>query len=68
MAQSFAVVDVNLVCNIDYCTPNEIAASMLLQEVPDAIVPASAADINFSRTPDFNLKIQLETYKWLNSS
>jgi hypothetical protein len=66
VAQSFASADVRLVYNIDYCTPNEIAASILLQEVPGAVIPANALDIEFSKTPDFNLEIQAETYKWLN--
>lgn len=66
LAQSFAEVGVNLVADIDYCTPNEISDSVLLQEVSNAVVPASAGDIDFSATPDFNIEIQVETYKWLN--
>lgn len=66
VAQCFAQVGVNLVNEIDFCTPNEIAESTLLQEVPSAVVPASAEDIDFYKTPDFNLKIQVETYRWLN--
>lgn len=66
LAQSFAEVGVNLVANIDYCTPNEIAESILLQEIPNAVVPASSEELNFYNTPDFNMEIQRETYKWLN--
>lgn len=66
LAQSFAEVGINLVADINYCTPNEIADSALLQEVSNAVVLASAGDIDFCATPDFNLEIQVETYKWLN--
>lgn len=66
LAQSYAEVGVNLVADINYCTPNEIADSALLQEVYNAVVPASAGDIDFCATPDFNMEIQIEAYKWLN--
>jgi hypothetical protein len=54
-----------LVADFDFCTPNEIAESALLQEVPHAVVPARAEDIVFYKTPDFNFEIQVETYRWL---
>lgn len=66
VAQSFAEVGVNFVADFDFCTPNEIAESTLLEEVQDAVVLASAADMDFHKTPDFNLEIQVETYRWLN--
>lgn len=66
VAQSFAEVGVNLVADFDFCTPNEIAKSKLLEEVEHAVVLASAGDIAFHKTPDFNLEIQIETYRWLN--
>lgn len=66
VAQSFAEIDVNLVADFDFCTPNEIAESALLQEVPYAVVPASSTDVAFYKTPDFNMEIQVETYRWLN--
>jgi hypothetical protein len=37
-----------------------------LEEVQHAVVLATAADIAFYKTPDFNLEIQVETYRWLN--
>ncbi len=66
VAQSFAEVGANLVADFDFCTPNEIAESTLLEEVQHAVVLASAADMTFYKTPDFNLEIQVETYRWLN--
>lgn len=66
VAQSFAEIGINLVTDFDFCTPNEIAESTLLQEVSCAVVPARAADIVFYNTPDFNMEIQIETYRWLN--
>lgn len=66
VAQCFSTADIQLVNYIDYCTPNEISESALLQELPHAIIPANAADIEFCKTPDYNLHIQAETYKWLN--
>lgn len=65
VGQSFAEVGIHLVDDFDFCTPNEIAESALLQEVSHAVVPASAEDIAFSKTQDFNLEIQVETYRWL---
>ena len=66
VAQSFAEVGVNLVSDFDFCTPNEIAESTLLEEVQHAVVLASAEDMDFHKTPDFNMEIQVETYRWLN--
>lgn len=66
VAQCFAAVDVSLVADVDFCTPNEIAESPLLQEVPCAVVQAKPADVAFYKTPDFNMEIQVETYRWLN--
>lgn len=66
VAQSFAEVGINFVADFDFCTPNEIAESTLLEELQHAVVLASAADVAFYKTPDFNLEIQVETYRWLN--
>lgn len=66
VAQSFAEVGVNLVADFDFCTPNEISESTLLYELPHAVKPASATDLAVSKTPDFNLELQVETYRWLN--
>ncbi|WP_250520709.1 YiiX/YebB-like N1pC/P60 family cysteine hydrolase [Caballeronia sp. NCTM1] len=65
VAQSFHEGGIGLVANYDFCTPNEIAESALLEEVPHAVVPASDADIAFYKTPDFNIEIQVETYRWM---
>lgn len=66
VAQSFAEAGINLVVNFDYCTPNEIARSALLQEIPGAVRQADAAEIAFKGTSDFNLELQVETNRWLN--
>lgn len=65
VAQSFAEVGINFVAHFDFCTPNEIAESPLLHEVANAVVQASADDIAFTKTPDYNMKIQIEAYRWL---
>lgn len=65
VAQSFADAGINLVDDFDFCTPNEIAKSHLLTEVGNAVIQAGVEDIEFSKTEDYNLQLQKETYKWL---
>jgi len=65
VAQSFQAIGVNLVDVPDFCTPNQIAKSPLLEPVIDCVREASAADISFSETEDYNLQLQKETYIWL---
>lgn len=65
VAQSFAEIGIQLVADTNFCTPNEIAESALLREVTNAVRMATAKDIDFYKTPDFNLEIQVETYRWL---
>jgi hypothetical protein len=66
VAQSFAEVGINLVSDFDFCTPTELSESPLLYELPDAVVQAGIYDIEFSKTRDYNAKIQTETYRWLS--
>lgn len=66
VAQTFAKIGINLVADSNFCTPNEIAKSDLLEEVEGAIRQAKNADIYFNKTPDYNRQIQVETFRWLN--
>ncbi|WP_155947106.1 YiiX/YebB-like N1pC/P60 family cysteine hydrolase [Pseudacidovorax intermedius] len=66
VAQAFDQVGVSLAADRNFCTPNEIAKSELLEEVEGAVIQASMEDINFSKTPDYNYQLQKETFSWLD--
>jgi hypothetical protein len=65
VAQSFRAVNIELVDNPDFCTPNQIANSKMLEAVIGCVRKASIKNIEFSKTKDYNLEIQKETYIWL---
>lgn len=66
VAQCYAEVGISLVADFDYCTPNEIAQSELVDEVRGCVVKASADEVKFNKTPDYNAELQRETYRWLS--
>lgn len=68
VAQSYAEVGISLVCNPDFCSPEELNVSPLLYEVPNCVRKATEADIEFANRPDPMIKHQEETYKWLNKA
>ena len=45
VARSYAHAGIGLVGDEDYCTPDALLESPLLEEVPDAVVPASTAEV-----------------------
>lgn len=66
VAQVFAQAGINLVADFNFCTPNEIAESNLLMEIPDAVRLAEREDIAIAESPDYNRQIQKECFRWLN--
>jgi hypothetical protein len=68
VAQSYASVDIKLVSNYDYCSPEQLNTSLMLYEVGDSVRKATSKEIGFAKSKDPVLKHQKETYKWLNKA
>jgi hypothetical protein len=52
VAQSYSFAGIDLLENVDYCTPKELQHSRCLHLVNDCIVPASDEDITFASSPN----------------
>ena len=65
VAQAFRKIGVSLVKNPDYCTPESLNSSELLEVVPNAIREATIEDIRLSETPSQIDRNRIETHKWL---
>lgn len=65
VAQAFREIGVSLVKNPDYCSPESLNSSDLLEAVPNAIREANTKDIILSETPSQIDRNRIETHKWL---
>ncbi|EKB0634066.1 hypothetical protein OMZ24_003515 [Vibrio cholerae] len=65
VAQSYKEARIELVNNADYCTPEDINNSSLLEVVNDCVREATEQDIEMASREDPNLENQEETFKWL---
>ncbi|MBE5136827.1 hypothetical protein HJ040_22290 [Vibrio parahaemolyticus] len=65
VAQSYSESGIELVNNADYCTPEDISNSALLEVVNDCVREATEQDIEMASREDPNLENQEETFKWL---
>lgn len=68
VAQSYYEAGIKIVNNINYCTPEDINKSELLEEVSGCVKQASLADITMNLKKDPNLENQEETLKWLKQA
>lgn len=68
VAQAFDSIGISLVDNVNYCSPNELARSHLLQRVENATKQLNEEEIAFSKTFDANAVIQKRTYQWLDKT
>lgn len=64
VAQSYKNANIYLVDNPDYCTPEDICKSSLLEKV-DAVKKASKKELDIARKPDLPYINQERTYQWL---
>ncbi|CAI2318093.1 YiiX/YebB-like N1pC/P60 family cysteine hydrolase [Vibrio parahaemolyticus] len=65
VAQSYSENGIDLVVNADYCSPEDLNNSELLEEVQGCVREATEADIEMASREDPNLENQAETFKWL---
>ncbi|MGS0828289.1 YiiX/YebB-like N1pC/P60 family cysteine hydrolase [Shewanella sp. 0m-8] len=65
VAQSYYGGGVKLVDNVDYCTPEDINQSLLLEEVLGCVRLAAPEDIDMANKPDPNVENRNELLKWL---
>lgn len=70
VAQAFAKVGIELVSNANFCTPNDLLESPLLEKVPDATRMALAADLRFNADAgaDMNSRMRETTNAFLKSA
>jgi hypothetical protein len=68
VAQSYYKAGIIIVANVDYCTPEDINQSLLLEEVLDCVKQATDADLEMAEKFDPNIQNQEETLKWLKST
>ncbi len=67
VAQAFNHVDINLVTNPNYCSPENLNSSELLETVPDIIRIATEEEIAFSKTKSQIKENQIQNYLWLDN-
>jgi len=67
VAQAFAEIGVKLVHNIDYCSPEQLNSSDLLETVPNVIRVATDKEIAFFKTKNPIIDNQIQNYLWLDN-
>ncbi|MEQ1390609.1 hypothetical protein ABLT88_14120 [Acinetobacter radioresistens] len=67
VAQAFNQVNINLVTNPNYCSPENLNSSELLETVPDIIRIATKEEIAFSKTKSQIKENQIQNYLWLDN-
>jgi len=66
VAQCYQEAGIQVVPNAEYCSPNDLALSPMLQAIPDSVVEASETEIKFATDKDdYNITIQRCTFTWL---
>lgn len=68
VAQAYYQINKELVINPNYCSPEDLNSSELLEIVPNAICLATQRQIDFSKQPSQIKENQKETYAWLDRS
>lgn len=66
VAQAYKEADIILVNNPNYCAPEELNSSALLEIVSDAVRIATEEEINFAKQPSQIKENQKQTYLWLD--
>lgn len=66
VAQAYQSVDINLVANPNYCTPEDLKSSKYLKNVPATIRVATSDDIKIYEKPSQIKENQIQTYTWLD--
>ncbi len=65
ISQAYANANINLVENIDYCSPKDLQNSDLLFEVIDVALEASQKDIDYVNSEDKPLEKQIEIHNFI---
>lgn len=66
VAQAFNKAGIKLVDNPNYCSPESLNASTLLQSIPNTVRMATDEEIDYCKTPSQIKDNQIENYKWLD--
>lgn len=66
VAQTYQKINIELVKNPDFCSPNAIHKSNLLRPIPTALRVATASDIDIINKPDLVAENRKQTYAWLD--
>ncbi|HFE9760965.1 TPA: hypothetical protein ACGA3Y_001667 [Acinetobacter baumannii] len=67
VAQAFNQADINLVTNPNYCSPEHLNSSHLLETVPNIIRIATEEEIAFAKTKSQIKENQIQNYLWLDN-
>lgn len=67
VAQAFSEIKIKLVNNVDYCSPEQLNSSELLETVPNVIRIATEAEIAFAKTRNPIKDNQIQNYLWLDN-
>lgn len=65
VAQAYSAIDIRLVRNPDYCSPNDLLRSPEMVSVRECVKKLGQAEIAFATSDDYNEKIQQATFAWL---
>ncbi|GAB1259859.1 YiiX/YebB-like N1pC/P60 family cysteine hydrolase [Aurantivibrio plasticivorans] len=68
VAQSYSQAGISLVDDANYCTPEDLNNSPLLEVVNNCVREATEKDLEMVSRADPNIENQAETFKWLNLS
>lgn len=65
VAQAYAAIDIPLVKNADYCSPNDLLRSPKMESIGGCVKKLGPAEIDFAESEDYNEQIQKATFEWL---
>lgn len=68
VAQAYSEIGVQLVDDVDYCSPNDFTRSSKIFRVSGSVRQVSTDEIEFSKTLDVNEIIQQRTFLWLDKT
>ena len=66
VAQSFIEIGISLVNNPNYCSPENLNSSVLLEAIPNAMRKVNSEDIKFFETKSQIKENQIQNYIWLD--
>ncbi|QAA93434.1 YiiX/YebB-like N1pC/P60 family cysteine hydrolase [Pollutimonas thiosulfatoxidans] len=68
VAQAYENAGIKLVANADFCSPNDLARSIQLDRVENAVRELNLSEVEFAESHDFNQFLQKITFQWLGKA